>query len=167
MVVPISMDNSKLTESLKSKQYVGNDLIINLDNIISKVSVIGNNCKVRIDNNQGTLKVIGNTCTIYVIKGNGKICYNGNEGRIHLGPEIDAKKIVYIGNGGKIIRDNNTKDIPIITMNVGEIKTSKNSLHINNKSHTHFKLNHACHSLNFANFGVPHISKVRYQDTRK
>lgn len=166
--------------SAKNKKFVGNGLNIHLTENQTTVSVTGNDCRIKIDVNYGILKIVGNSCKVQVSSGNGEIIYNGNEGCIKLGAQVDEKNVTYIGNDGKVFREvqlhkDNTKSrkeaktVPVSKNSekpkeeeIPLEKTRKSSdsnftLNIVNQSHKRFSLSESVFS-----FTVPSVIVVPY-----
>ncbi|KAF2880366.1 hypothetical protein ILUMI_25813 [Ignelater luminosus] len=174
----VRIENTRIS-SAKTKKFVGNGLNIHLPENQTTVSVTGNDCRIKIDVNNGVLKVIGNSCKVQVASGNGEIIYNGNEGCIKLGAQVDEKNVTYIGNDGKVFRQvrlnkDNTKsskegkkmtgknsekpkeeEIPI--ENTKRNSDSNITLNIVNQSHKRFSLSEGVLS-----FTVPSVIVVPY-----
>ncbi|KAK4879989.1 hypothetical protein RN001_008135 [Aquatica leii] len=150
MVVPFSNETS-----LKSKNYIGNHLTINVTKHNSRSQIIGNNCKININENNGRLKIIGNSCSVYVSHGDGEIVYNGNNGRIHLGPNSNTDNVTYVGNGGKIIKDGISSTIPNNNSEVTDAGKTKNKcLNVVNVSHKHFLASPSLYSISIPQFNI-------------
>lgn len=98
MVVPIE----RVKKSDKRKQYVGNNLTIDIRNNNSSIQVTGNNCKINLGENTGHIRVIGDNCEINIAKGTSNVDYIGNNGKIDLGEEVDEETITFVGQGGEI-----------------------------------------------------------------
>ncbi|CAG9838185.1 unnamed protein product [Diabrotica balteata] len=102
MVVKVERRVAGVPEKPKSKQFVGNNLTLNIDENKSSICLTGNNCKVTLAENNGKLQVVGDNCEIVVRKGNGNIKYVGNCGKIVLGLGVSSENVNYIGNRGNV-----------------------------------------------------------------
>ncbi|KAB0797977.1 hypothetical protein PPYR_08970 [Photinus pyralis] len=158
MVVPIPSDGKSRQPRAKSKQYVGNDLVINLQENNAGITVIGNECRIHIGVNNGRLKVVGNSCRVDVSGGDGEITYNGNDGRIKLGPLMDVDRVTYFGNCGRIAKGGAT--IACAKPEDGSAQGNRDWLnrgsgkcfHVDSQKHKHFSSGLSTYSL-----GIPGV----------
>ncbi|XP_057654343.1 uncharacterized protein LOC130892761 [Diorhabda carinulata] len=126
MVVPI--ERVRLS---KPKQYVGNNLTLNINENESTIMLTGNNCKVTLGENHGDVLIVGNNCELIVLKGSGNIKYVGNCGKIVLGSGVSSKNVDYIGNEGNVtsvsdFTENTSAKVNKKTnkfINIGNVKT--------------------------------------------
>ncbi|XP_050510464.1 uncharacterized protein LOC126887146 [Diabrotica virgifera virgifera] len=127
MVVPVERKVGRVLE--KPKQFVGNNLTLNIDENKSSICLTGNNCKVTLAENNGKLQVVGDNCEIVVRKGNGNIKYVGNCGKIVLGLGVSSENVNYIGNRGNVtsVNPNGSSELQDISFGVSESNHRRNT----------------------------------------
>lgn len=83
---------------MESKQYIGNNKRIVIDDNRMDFRIIGNNNKIEIKQNSSSIHIIGNSSRVKIGKNNGKIKYIGNDGRIYLSFGCDKGSVSFIGS---------------------------------------------------------------------
>ncbi|CAH2011203.1 unnamed protein product [Acanthoscelides obtectus] len=85
------------------KNYIGNNLVVNMDHNMESLVIAGNNCNILVKRNNGKLKIIGDCCKVSVNDGDGTIRYVGNGGEISIGMGVSKDLVTYTGKYGSII----------------------------------------------------------------
>ncbi|XP_045471514.1 uncharacterized protein LOC123678511 [Harmonia axyridis] len=94
------------------KNYVGNNLKIDLGENSDPLTFVGNNIRVKIKKNEGNIDIVGDNCKVDVHSGSGSINYTGNNGKFNFGEAKTERKFRYNGNNVYVESPRENRDNP-------------------------------------------------------
>nr|CAH7766584.1 unnamed protein product [Callosobruchus chinensis] len=95
----------------RTNNYIGNDLMVDIDHNAGSLVVTGNHCKVMVKRNLGRVKIVGDCCKVCISEGGGTIKYIGNGGEISLGLGVSKDLVTYAGKDGRITQFDSTEPV--------------------------------------------------------